>query len=81
MLSTLSSITQGVVELQQHPDQLRDLKENPSLVKAFVDELCRFHTASAFATKRVAKVDIELAGSRNAGKVRDPSKISQALVD
>lgn len=67
MLSTLSSITQGVVELQQHPDQLRELKENPSLVKAFVDELCRFHTASAFATKRVAKVDIELAG-----KVCDP---------
>ena len=48
--------------LLQHPSQLDDLKADPSLAKAFVEELCRFHTASAMATRRVAKVDITLGG-------------------
>lgn len=48
--------------LLQHPNQLDDLKADPSLAKAFVEELCRFHTASAMATRRVAKVDITLGG-------------------
>lgn len=39
-----------------------DLKADPSLAEAFVEELCRFHTASALATRRVAKVDITLGG-------------------
>ena len=30
--------------------------------RAFVDELCRFHTGSALATRRVAEVDIALGG-------------------
>lgn len=48
--------------LLQHSSQLDDLKADPSLAKAFVEELCRFHTASAMATRRVAKVDITLGG-------------------
>lgn len=48
--------------LFQHPDQLAELKANRSLAAAFVDELCRYHTASALAMKRTAKVDIELGG-------------------
>jgi fungal nitric oxide reductase len=51
---------QGIVTLLQHPDQLSNLKADQSLAKAFVEELCRFHTASAMATRRVAKVDINL---------------------
>jgi len=47
-----------VVTLLEHPDQLKDLKADPSLAKHFVEELCRFHTTSSFATRRVAKVDI-----------------------
>jgi len=54
--------TQGVVELLKHPEQLAELKANPSLAPDFVSELCRYHTASALAMKRVAKVDIELGG-------------------
>jgi len=50
------------VTLFQHPDQLAELKANPSLAPAFVEELCRYHTASALAMKRTAKVDIELGG-------------------
>lgn len=53
---------QGVVTLLEHPDQLAELKKDPSLAKNFVAELCRYHTASALATRRVAKVDITLNG-------------------
>ena len=56
------TVLQGIVTLLEHPDQLADLKANPSLVPAFVEELVRFHTCSAMATRRVAKVDIELGG-------------------
>jgi cytochrome P450 len=55
-------ILQGIVILFENPSQLADLKKAPSLAPAFVEELCRFHTASAMATRRVAKVDITLGG-------------------
>lgn len=48
--------------LFQHPEQLQQLKADPSLAPAFVKELCRYHTASALAIKRTAKVDIEIGG-------------------
>ncbi|QSS65504.1 cytochrome P450 [Histoplasma capsulatum] len=55
-------VEQGIVTLLQHPKQLADLKGNPSLAPKFVEELCRYHTASAMATRRVAKEDIMLGG-------------------
>ncbi|KAK5132153.1 hypothetical protein LTR08_000310 [Meristemomyces frigidus] len=55
-------IALGVVTLLEHPGQLEDLKRDPSLAKPFVDELCRYHTSSALATRRVAKQDITLRG-------------------
>lgn len=58
----VNMIALGVVELLRHPEQLAELKADPSLAPAFVNELCRYHTASALALKRVAKVDIELGG-------------------
>ncbi|EEP81477.1 cytochrome P450 55A2 [Uncinocarpus reesii 1704] len=58
----VNMINLGVVTLLEHPDQLEDLKRDPSLAKPFVEELCRYHTASALATRRVAKVDITLNG-------------------
>lgn len=51
-----------MVTLFQHPAQLAELKANPSLAPAFVEELCRYHTASAMAIKRTAKVDVEIGG-------------------
>lgn len=48
--------------LFQHPKQLAQLKADSSLAAAFVEELCRYHTASALAIKRTAKVDIEIGG-------------------
>jgi len=46
----------------QHPEQLRELKADLSLVPSFVNELCRYHTGSSMAMKRVAKEDIQLGG-------------------
>lgn len=53
--------------LFKHPEQLAQLKADPSLAPAFVKELCRYHTGSALAMKRTAKVDVEIGG-----KVRSP---------
>lgn len=58
----VTMINLGITTLLQHPDQLADLKKDPSLSKAFVEELCRFHQGSAMATRRVAKVDVAYGG-------------------
>jgi nitric oxide reductase len=59
----VSMIALGVVELLKHPDQLDQLKQDPDQwASPFVEELCRYHTASALATKRVAKEGIVLGG-------------------
>ncbi|CEF71804.1 unnamed protein product [Fusarium graminearum] len=58
----VNMIALGVVTLAQHPEQLAQLKSNPSLAPQFIEELCRFHTASALAMKRTAKEDVEIGG-------------------
>lgn len=70
-----SLIIQGIVTLFQNPSQLYDLKSDTGLVPAFVEELCRYHTASAMATRRVAKVDIMLGD-----KVRFPQNFNLGSV-
>ncbi|EFY96295.2 Cytochrome P450 CYP55A19 [Metarhizium robertsii ARSEF 23] len=60
----VNMINLGIVTLFQHPDQLDQLKSDPSRAGAFVKELCRYHTASALAMKRTAKVDVEIGGQR-----------------
>lgn len=47
----------------QLPEQLKEISEDPSLIPAFVEELCRYHTGSGMAMKRVAKVDMEIGGT------------------
>lgn len=52
-----------MVTLAQHPTQRDELKANPQKwAGPFVEELCRYHTASAMAIKRTAKEDIEIGG-------------------
>lgn len=58
----MANASQGVIELLRNPSQLQDLKSDPSLSRAFVEELCRYHTGSSMAMKRVAKEDIVLGG-------------------
>ncbi|KAK3321698.1 cytochrome P450 55A2 [Apodospora peruviana] len=58
----VNMIALGVITLFQHPGQFAELKENPALAPGFVEELCRYHTASAMAIKRTAKEDLEIGG-------------------
>jgi fungal nitric oxide reductase len=59
----VSMIALGIVTLLRHPEQLALLKQDPKKWSApFVEELCRYHTASALATKRVAKEDVVYGG-------------------
>jgi nitric oxide reductase len=59
----VNMISLGVVTLFQHPDQLAELKADPAKwVGPFVEELCRYHTASAMAMKRTAKEGVEIGG-------------------
>jgi hypothetical protein len=66
-LSDVHVSVQGVVTLLQHPEQLAQLKADPSLVNNMVEELLRVHTASALATRRVAKVDVPFNGQVRTG--------------
>lgn len=59
-----SMIGLGVVELTRHPNQLKAIQADPKLIRGAVEELCRYHTASAYAMRRVAKEDVELDGKR-----------------
>jgi nitric oxide reductase len=36
--------------------------QDPSLWPAAINEVCRYHTASAFALRRVAVADVQLGG-------------------
>lgn len=57
----INMIALGVATLFQHPDQLAEFKADPKKWSpAFVEELCRYHTASAMAIRRVAKEDVEI---------------------
>ncbi|KAL2278191.1 hypothetical protein FJTKL_14610 [Diaporthe vaccinii] len=58
----VNMIALGVIELLRNPSQLQDLKSNPLRSKIFVEELCRYHTGSSMAMKRVAKEDVVLGG-------------------
>ncbi|KIW60730.1 hypothetical protein PV05_00924 [Exophiala xenobiotica] len=60
----VNMINLGVVTLFEHPEQLKELKNDPGLAHNFVEELCRYHQGSAMATRRVAKVDVEYGGKQ-----------------
>lgn len=59
----VNMIALGLITLTQHPTQWDELKADPKRwVGPFVEELCRYHTASAMAMKRTAKEDVEIGG-------------------
>ncbi|KAM7213265.1 Cytochrome P450 [Rhypophila decipiens] len=61
----VNMIALGIVTLFQHPEQLALFKSDPKAHSAnFVEELCRYHTASAMAMRRTAKEDVEIGGVR-----------------
>jgi nitric oxide reductase len=55
-------INLGVITLLRHPDQLDKVMQDASLWPSAVAEICRYHTASAYALRRVALQDVHVGG-------------------
>jgi cytochrome P450 len=59
--TTTNLIGNGVLTLLRHPEQLEQLKANPSLIPSAVEELLRYESPSQH-TARLAPEDVELGG-------------------
>ncbi len=59
--TTRNAITQGLMALLDHPDQLRDLRADPSLTVSATDEMIRWASPVLFFG-RTATADVELGG-------------------
>lgn len=59
--TTRNSMSGGVLALNQFPDELTKLKNNPALIPSMVSEIIRWQTPLAYM-RRVAKQDVELSG-------------------
>jgi cytochrome P450 len=60
--STASMVSLGVLTLLEHPDQLKLLRDNPSLAPQAVEELLRFLTVTDLSTARVARDRLTVGG-------------------
>jgi len=58
--TTVNLIGNGVLALLQHPDQLRKLREDPSLIKPAIEELLRYDGPVETSTERFAREDIRI---------------------
>jgi cytochrome P450 len=61
--TTVNLIGNGVLALLQHPDQLRKLKDDPSLIKPAVEELLRYDGPVETSTERFAREDVDMGGT------------------
>ena len=62
--TTRNSIALGMVALIDHPDQLRSLRDDRSLMPSAVEEILRWTTATLY-NRRTATGDTDLHGHRN----------------
>jgi cytochrome P450 PksS len=58
--TTVNLIGNSVLALLQHPDQLRLLREDPSLITSAIEEMLRFTSPVSLSTGRWANEDIPL---------------------
>ena len=61
--TTRTVTTNGMISLLDHPDQLRDLKQDPSLRNGAVEEILRFSPA-VHSFRRQTTTEVELRGQR-----------------
>ncbi|HEV7323603.1 MAG TPA: cytochrome P450, partial [Bosea sp. (in: a-proteobacteria)] len=60
--TTANTIAVSMLALFQNPDQLADLRGDPSLIENAVDELLRYTSTPHLGRRRVATADIEIGG-------------------
>lgn len=63
----INSIALGVVTLLQHEGHLEELKQKEDIAPRVVNELLRYHTASALNSRRAALEDLEIGGQVRTG--------------
>ena len=61
--TTVNLIGNGVLALLRHPDQLRKLKNDPSLIGLAVEELLRYDGPLETSTGRFAREDVAIGGT------------------
>jgi len=61
--TTVNLIGNGIVLLLEHPQQLLQLRDNPGLWPAAVEEILRFESPLQMVV-RTARCDVEIAGGR-----------------
>ncbi|HXQ29958.1 MAG TPA: cytochrome P450 [Gemmatimonadales bacterium] len=61
--TTTNLIGNGLLALLEHPDALRQLRDDPELTESAVEELLRFASPVETSTFRYAREDLELAGT------------------
>ncbi|MDX3233832.1 cytochrome P450 [Streptomyces sp. ME19-01-6] len=87
---TASMISNGVLALLEHPDQLEILRADPALFPDAVEETLRFVSVSDLSSMRVAAEDVEIGGQLiragdgvvvpNGGANHDPSVFREPTV-
>ncbi|SDL31498.1 Cytochrome P450 [Streptomyces indicus] len=60
--TTVNQIANSVVALLTHPEQLQQLRRQPELINAAVEELLRLHPPGNEALLRITLEDVELSG-------------------
>jgi cytochrome P450 len=59
--TTVNLIASGMFALLQHPDQMEQLRADPSLIKPAIEELLRYTNPLETATERYAREDLAIA--------------------
>ncbi|MEU8686673.1 cytochrome P450 [Streptomyces sp. NPDC048611] len=95
--TTVNLITNGVLTLLRHPDQLARLRSDPALMPRAVEELLRYEPPVQMLPQRTPLADIEVAGltvpkgaplilmlasgNRDPERFRDPDRFDPARED
>ncbi|MEU6324278.1 cytochrome P450 [Streptomyces sp. NPDC047009] len=61
--TTVNLISNGVLTLLRHPDQLERLRREPDLMPKAVEELLRYESPVQILTQRTPLADVEVAGT------------------
>lgn len=62
--TTFNLITNGTLTLLKHPDSLRQLRENSSLMRTAIEEMLRYEGPLGTSTMRWAMEDLEIRGQK-----------------